>query len=137
MPKEDNLAQFKNKVRVRVCGILEKNNEILVIRHRGLDDKDTWLTPGGGVNFGESIEKTLEREFKEETGLNISVSNFMCIKEYINNGFHAIELYYRVNYVNGTLKLGFDPELSNKNQIMKEIKYSQKKVVSKYLDISL
>jgi 8-oxo-dGTP diphosphatase len=137
MPKEDSLAQFKNKVRVRVCGILENNKGILMIQHQGLDKKDIWLPPGGGINFGETIKDALIREFKEETGLTVTISSFIGINEYIKNKFHAIELFYQVEYLDGILKLGQDPELGQKKQILKDIKYMDKTVVQQYISISL
>ncbi len=123
MPISNSIKQFGNKVRIRVCGILENEQGILLIRHVGLSKKNLWLPPGGGVEFGETIEQALLREFKEETNLEVSISTFAGINEYIDDNLHAIELYYIVQYKSGTLKLGHDPELSTDNQLLKELKY--------------
>ena len=133
MPKQDPLIQFKNKVRVRVCGILEHKECILMIRHSGLVEKDVWLAPGGGVQFGETIEEALIREFKEETNLDIQVSDFLGINEHIKNDLHAIEIYHKVVYKKGTINLGSDPELEPHNQILKDIKYLKKEHAIQYI----
>lgn len=60
---------------ISVKGILLKDNKILIlkrpdyIKSRG----GTWEFPGGGVNFGESLEEALKREVHEETCLPIRV----------------------------------------------------------------
>lgn len=39
--------------------------------HAGGVYSDCWHIPGGGVEGGESLEETLAREIKEETGIDI------------------------------------------------------------------
>lgn len=137
MPKTDHLLQYKNKVRVRVCGILEKDNEILMIKHKGLLNNDVWLPPGGGIEFGETTEDALVREFREETNLKVTINEFIGINEYITNELHAIELFYKVIYKSGTLRLGYDPEMDKSNQLLKEIKFLRKNQAQKHIPIDI
>ncbi|MEQ8475424.1 NUDIX hydrolase [Fulvivirga sp.] len=115
---------FGGKVRVRVCGICIENNSILLIKHDNLGELgELWSPPGGGVNFNESIEDALKREFYEETGLEITVNKFLCVNEFHSGNLHAIELFFEVKRQNGCLKTGIDPELNADQQIIKEVKF--------------
>ncbi len=115
---------FSHKVRVRVCGIHLTQAGILLLKHDGLGPGGyIWSPPGGGVEFGESLEDALVKEFAEETGLDIIVKDYLFANEYIDSKHHAIELFFSVEHVGGNLKLGFDPELNRENQILSDIGY--------------
>jgi 8-oxo-dGTP diphosphatase len=112
---------FGNKVRVRVCGLLFQENSLLLIKHN-MGDYNLWAPPGGGVEFGESIEDTLIREFKEETGLAIQVKTFLFLHEHIAPPLHAVELFYHVVSTNFNIIPGNDPELGNQS-ILDQFKF--------------
>lgn len=103
---------FGNKVRIRVCGLLYKNEKLLLIKHQ-MDGYHLWAPPGGGVEFGESIETTLIREFKEETGIAVEVQEFLFLSEHIANPLHAIELFYHVTAKDFNISPGHDPEIKH------------------------
>jgi len=58
------------------CGFIVHDNKVLLVNHRKLKK---WLPPGGHIeqnsdgNFIESPEKTVIREIKEETGLDVKI----------------------------------------------------------------
>ena len=66
--------------RIRVSGILKKDDKILFVKHRK-HGEEYYLLPGGGVDFGETFEIALKREFLEEVNLNISVDKLCLISE--------------------------------------------------------
>jgi 8-oxo-dGTP diphosphatase len=110
---------FLGKVRVRVCGILIENKRILLVKHLGLGKNGSfWSPPGGGLEFGESIEDALKREFLEETGLEIRCGRFLRFHEHIDDRFHALELFFRVERISGTPVLGNDPEVQDRLPMM-------------------
>jgi len=115
-------STFGNKLRVRVCGLCEDNQRLLMINHTGIKSGDFWAPPGGGLEFGETVEACLKREFLEETGLEIEVQDFQLICEFIRPPLHAIEIFFRVKINQGTLKTGIDPEMMDK-QIIQEVKF--------------
>ncbi|MBM3256760.1 MAG: NUDIX hydrolase [Candidatus Liptonbacteria bacterium] len=45
------------------------------------DEHGTWCFPGGGVEFGESLEETVRRETKEEYGAEALQIEFMGVRE--------------------------------------------------------
>lgn len=128
MPSLNNVHEqivetFGNKLRVRVCGILIKNDSIVLVKHHNLGGTGTlWAPPGGGMNFGESVHETLVREFKEETNLDIEVGELLLVTEYLDKPLHAVELFFGVSYAGGELKTGYDPEMK-KTQIISVVEF--------------
>ena len=126
---------YGKKLRVRVCGFLVKDNDLLMVRHKNLGPENVlWIPPGGGVNYSESLEMSLEREFMEETGLVIQVKDFLFIHEFISPPLHAIEIFFKVELVEGSIKIGSDPDLAVSHQIIDEVRFlSFSKIISKGL----
>lgn len=84
-------------IRIRVAGILVQDGKILLVRHEK-NDKSYWLIPGGGVDFGESAEEALIREFQEEVGLPIQVGPLVLVHDSIPPNRHrqVLNLYFTV-----------------------------------------
>ncbi|MFL5730238.1 MAG: NUDIX domain-containing protein [Cytophagaceae bacterium] len=122
--KSEIIKVFGNRLRVRVCGICIDEQGILLVKHHALGPKGVfWSPPGGGLEFGESAEESLKREFLEETGLQTEVTRFLFTHEFLQEPLHAIELFFEVRKTGGTLKTGSDPEMKDENQIIQEVKY--------------
>ncbi len=113
---------FGNHLRIRVCGICIDQNKILLVNHHGLNPGDFWAPPGGGLQFGETAEACLKREFKEETGLDVEIGDFLFATEFIHEPLHAVELFFLTYLKGGTLKKGVDPEMGGE-QIIEEVKF--------------
>jgi len=122
--EEKIIEKFGNKLRVRVCGILIEKGKILLIRHKSLGKNGVlWAPPGGGMLFAESAEETIKREFEEETGLKIQVERFLFTHEFLKPPLHAIELFFEVSRLGGTLNTGYDPEMKKNEQIITDAAY--------------
>ena len=57
-----------------VTAIVEfPNNKILLVKRATVVFKGYWALPGGKVDSGETVEHTVVREVKEETGLDVEI----------------------------------------------------------------
>lgn len=121
VPEIDRI--YGNRVRVRACGICWEGATVLVVNHRGLTPGDFWAPPGGGVELGDTGPMTLEREFLEETGLEVATGRLMCVFEYVKMPLHAVELFFEVELTGGTLRIGSDPELPAGGQIVTDVRF--------------
>ena len=114
--------QYGGKIRVRVCGICIQNDTILLLKHEGIGESGfKWIPPGGGVEFGETMQEALKREFLEETNLTIEVGQLVAINEFIDEPLHAIEFFFLVNTSNFDAILGHDPE--TQTQILTDLQW--------------
>ncbi len=115
---------FKNKIRIRVNGILQYDHSILLVQLQSpVTEELVWMPPGGGLEFGESLADCLQREFREETGLQIRVGSLAFVNEMIKPPFHAIEFYISVHEAGGDVRLGTDPELPEDAQLLKDLRW--------------
>ena len=115
--------KYGNRVRLRACGLCWKGDHLLVVNHKFLTNGDFWAPPGGGVEFGQSAQEALVREFREETNLTIKAGDHLFTCEFIKPPLHAIELFFEAFHVDGELNLGSDPESTPGNQIIADVAY--------------
>src|SRR5262245_33334448 len=96
-PMDNEITKiYGNRLRVRVCGLCWDGESILLVNHKMTSGKDLWIPPGGGVEFGETLEMALKREFLEETGLEVTPTQFAFGCEFIMEPLHSIELFFNV-----------------------------------------
>ena len=87
---------YGDRLRVRVCGLCWDGDRILLANHSLLSGSNFWIPPGGGLEYGETVEKALKREFSEETGLEVEQLGFAFGCEFVKKPLHAIELFFNV-----------------------------------------
>lgn len=78
------MTEYNFPVTTTLCYILNDKNEVLLIMKKRGVGAGKWNGPGGKVDQGESVEQSIIREVKEETGLTVSdlknkgVLEFVC-----------------------------------------------------------
>jgi len=99
-------------IRIRAAGILVRDGQILLVRHEK-NGKSYWLIPGGGVDFGETVEAALIREYQEEVGLKIKVGKLVLVHDSIPPNRHrqVLNLYFLVTAENFELHVTQDAVL--------------------------
>ena len=99
-----------------------KGDMILVI-NRTKSDWPGLSFPGGHLEENETLEESVVREMKEETGLEIKNPKLCAIKEWDwGNGVRYLGLLYKTN--------GFKGELKSSNE--GEVFWINKKDINKY-----
>jgi 8-oxo-dGTP diphosphatase len=100
----------KQHTSVRAYGILVRDDEVLLVRSSSpLINPPLWWLPGGGIDFAESPEETLLREFREETGLSIKDPVLLDVASDVRrrpNGdrIHTVRVLYTVTLNGGHLR---------------------------------
>ena len=98
---------MKNRI-VRVgCGalIINDKGEVLLLK-RGKKTRNQaglWCQPGGGVDYGETVEQAIIREIKEELGIEIQLVKYLCYTDQIlsDEDQHWIAISYLGKIVKG------------------------------------
>ncbi|UPR50700.1 NUDIX domain-containing protein [Vibrio cyclitrophicus] len=63
---------MNQEVRVGVAAVILREGRVLLGERIGSHGAHAWATPGGHLEWGESIEECAKRETLEETGLVVS-----------------------------------------------------------------
>jgi 8-oxo-dGTP diphosphatase len=67
--------------RSRACAAILKDDKVLMVCHQTAV-RTYWTLPGGGKQEGESLEQTVLREVKEETGLDVEIIQLLFEEDY-------------------------------------------------------
>jgi ADP-ribose pyrophosphatase YjhB (NUDIX family) len=70
-------APKANSIVPSVTAIVLDTEGALLLVHK--TDNNLWALPGGGVDLGESVSDAVVREVKEETGLDVEVTDLVGV----------------------------------------------------------
>ncbi|MEG0385594.1 MAG: NUDIX domain-containing protein [Solibacillus sp.] len=82
------------EIKVAVKGVLIQDNKMLIVKRAAFDatGAGTWESVGGVLQFGESFEVALKREFLEEVGLTVSISTHLFSTTFLTQQTRQIVL---------------------------------------------
>jgi 8-oxo-dGTP diphosphatase len=98
--------------RIRLAGVVTQGDRILLVKHERAD-RQYYLLPGGGLEWGETCAQGLAREFEEELSVKIAVGPLLFLNESIEpqGRRHILNLTFRARITGGTLRLNADRRL--------------------------
>jgi len=97
--------------KVAVAALIERGDEILLVRRVNDPQRGLWTLPAGFIDAGEEPIRALERECLEETGLRVQVKGLLDVlagQEH-PRGAHLL-IVYRASVVSGDLRAGDDAD---------------------------
>ncbi|WP_045454470.1 nucleotide triphosphate diphosphatase NUDT15 [Vibrio campbellii] len=94
---------MNKQVRVGVATIILRDGAVLLGERVGSHGANTWATPGGHLELGESIEDCAKREVLEETGLIVdSIEKFTFTNDiFEKEGKHYVTLFVVASSASG------------------------------------
>jgi len=107
---------YPNQPLVGVGAVIIREGKILLEKRKNNPGKGKWSIPGGLVELGENVEKTVIREVKEETGLDvekpehIDVVDNIVLDEDNKVRYHFVIVDYFVRLKGGKLAAASDAE---------------------------
>ena len=90
---------MNQKPQVGTATIIIKDDKVLLMKRKGPHGQGTWSTPGGHLDFGESLEQCAAREAKEEVGLEVVNLRFRAVT---NDIFESEGQHYITVWLEGT-----------------------------------
>ncbi len=88
----------RTEPRLRVCLLAWSDERLLVVRH-SKDGRSYYLLPGGGVQWGETLEEALRREIAEEIGFALGGVDLVAACESVapDSSRHVVHLLMRAD----------------------------------------
>jgi 8-oxo-dGTP diphosphatase len=92
--------------------VTDEKGKIILIRRKNPPYQGEWALPGGFVEYGETVEDAILREFKEETGVTIEIQGFLGVYSDPKRDprGHMITVCFLASKTHGELKANTDAE---------------------------
>jgi 8-oxo-dGTP diphosphatase len=92
------VEKASGRVRVRVVGLVIREESVLVVTHS--NSSGSWnCFPGGQLEHGETMEACLARELNEELLLDVEVGKLVAVGTYEEGNTTSLEMYFQCNPV--------------------------------------
>lgn len=100
-------ADNQRRVGVGVGVVVADGDQLLLIRRVNAHGAGTWSTPGGHLDFGESLAECAVRETREETGVEIGNVRFRAVTNDVFDleDLHYITVWMDAEYIGGEARV--------------------------------
>lgn len=94
---------MSRQIRTSAKAVVIQDGKILAVRLN--DGKEEWyILPGGGQDSEETLPEAVEREVREETGIDIKCQDLLFAIEGVHGeDFHRIDLVFLCEYIGKAL----------------------------------
>ena len=106
--------EYPTRPVVGVGGVVIREGRVLLVRRARPPLQGQWSIPGGGLEVGETITAGIQREVREETGLEVLVLQHIGIFERIlhddsgRTQYHYVLIDHLCEVAGGALRAGGD-----------------------------
>lgn len=86
--------------------ILDEANKVLLVLRKKAPEAGCWSLPGGKVDYMETIENAIMREIKEELGVEIEITQLVCVTNHIiqSEDVHYVAPTFTARITNGEVQ---------------------------------
>jgi len=107
--------EFPSQPILGVGAVIVKDGKALIVKRANNPYKGQWSIPGGRVELGETLAEAVQREMREETGLEVRVGPVIEVFERVEREldrirYHFVIVDYVCACVGGALCAGDDAE---------------------------
>lgn len=100
---------MNNSIVLVVSISIIKDGAVLIIKENTPNIKNKWNLPSGRIEIGEDILYAAKREVKEETGLDVELTNTTGIYNFISTSQNQVIMFHFVGKaIGGSIKLEED-----------------------------
>lgn len=91
------------QIRISAKAVIIQNGKLLAIKLN--DGKEEWyILPGGGQDCEERLPQTVEREVREEAGIEVKCKDLLFVIEGVHGeSFHRVDLVFLCDYIGEAL----------------------------------
>ncbi len=95
----------------RYQGAIIRDHHILLIKHtEHASGRSYWVIPGGGIEPDETEERCVQREMREETGLDVQVQYLLLDEPSTPGAIYRRWKTYVCQILDGEARPGYEPE---------------------------
>jgi 8-oxo-dGTP diphosphatase len=97
----DDIIMKQQNPKVGAGVVIIKNGKTLLAKRKGKHGSGMWGSMGGHVEFGESPIEAVQREAREELGIEIGNIEFAMCMNMIREGKHYLDISFTAEIING------------------------------------
>lgn len=97
--KSERIINMSRQIRTSAKAVIIQNGRLLAIKIKD-GREEMYILPGGGQESEEVLPQTVEREVREEVGIEVQCKDLLFVIEGVHGeSFHRIDLVFLCDYL--------------------------------------